>query len=89
MIDGGDGEPYDSGMIYGPFKSGEKIKTNITWRYKGESKIQVCSWDIYGAWGKYGSLEVTMPRSRSLLYMLFERLIDRFPLFERLLNLIH
>ena len=65
----------------GPFFSGIKISTPITWYKKGTYTISVKAKDIFGNESHWGILEVTVPKSTLFLfnYPLLSLLLDRFP----------
>ena len=62
-IDWGSGTP---GKWDGPFPSGSIIKYNYTWRKKGTYTIKAQAQDIYGLESDWGTLTVTMPRSKAI-----------------------
>ncbi len=71
----------------GPFDSGETIVLSHNWSYEGDYTIKAKAKDTYDAEGPWGELQVTMPRNKAMIYSLFLRFIEHFPLLERLLNL--
>lgn len=71
----------------GPFDSGEKIVLSHNWSYEGDYTIKAKAKDTYDAEGPWGELQVTMPRNKAMIYSMFLRFIEHFPLLERLLNL--
>jgi hypothetical protein len=82
-IDWGDGQvdPWD-----GPHESNKKITRNHTWTFQGTFTIMVRAKDVYDAIGDYGTLTVTMPRDKSTNHMLLWRLVERFPLLQKLIQ---
>jgi hypothetical protein len=81
----------------GPFNSGEVISLNHSWNKKGEYLIKAWAKDIFG--GESGqasfrikiltndkSLQKNKGYNNQLFIQLLEKLIDRFPLLERLFN---
>jgi C1A family cysteine protease len=69
----------------GPFKSGEKITLEKTWKEKGNYTVRVKAKDHYGAKSEWATLQVTMPVSYTIpMQWFWERLLERFPLLERL-----
>jgi outer membrane protein assembly factor BamB len=70
---------------FGPYHSDEEVKVNHTWKWEGTFTIKARAKDVNDLWGPYGTLKVTIPRTRASSY---HWLLERFPLLERLLNLI-
>ena len=70
----------------GPFASGVTINLSHTWGNQGEYTIEAQAKDIYNAEGPWGEFKVTMPRKKIMTRSLLFRFLERFPLFERLLN---
>ena len=87
-IEWGDGS--NSGEWIGPFISGEETSQMHTWETKGEYTIRVKAKDIFGAESDWGTLEVSMPRTKpfftSSFSLFFERLFERCPLLEQLIS---
>ena len=81
FIDWGDNS---NNTITGPFTSGEKVMANHTWTKSGTYTITAKAQDIYGAEGPEGTLEVYMPRDKSTNNILLLRLLERFPLLQKL-----
>jgi hypothetical protein len=64
----------------GPFKSGEKVTLEKTWKEKGNYTVRVKASDQYNAKSDWGTLKVTMPVSYNIPHLPFlERLFERFP----------
>jgi len=64
----------------GPFKSGEKVTLEKTWKVKGNYTIRVKARDPYGAKSDWATLSVSMPASANIpLQWFWERLFERFP----------
>jgi parallel beta-helix repeat protein len=74
--------------IYGPYPSGEELTLSYNWTDKGTYTITCWARDILDAVSDVSILEVTIPRNRASFNPLFYWLLDRFPLLERLLNLL-
>ena len=70
----------------GPFPSGSIIKYNYSWRKKGIYTIRAQTRDSNGLLSTWGTLEVTIPRTRTSSNLWIEWLFERFPLLEKLLN---
>jgi len=83
-IDWGDGT--NSGWI-GPYHSEEEITQSHKWSVSGAYNISCKTKDIFNAEGRWGSIQVTMPRSKTNFYSLFLRFIEQFPMIEKLLHL--
>ncbi len=87
-FDFGDG----SGEIcIGPFSNGETGYFSHTWTSEGTYIISAKASDIHGAEGDTVTLEVTMPRSRSIqnpfLSWILQRFPNAFPILRQLLEL--
>ena len=72
--------------IYGPYPSGEEITLLYNWSEKGTFIISCWARDIYDAVSDVSTLEVTIPRDKATNNVLFLRLLERFPLILRLLD---
>lgn len=76
-------------FILGPYKSGEECSASGIWFEKGSYEIKVKSIDENGAESDWSDpLIVSMPKNKMYLIYLFERLMDRFPLFQRIFLLL-
>jgi hypothetical protein len=86
IINWGDGTGNKT--IKGPFTSGETITADHTWTKKGNYIISAKAKDINDAESDLATVEITIPRDRSI-NNLFIRLIDQFkhlfPIMGRLL----
>lgn len=71
----------------GPHGSGDDAKVNHTWSKKGTYMIQAQAKDTNNLKSDWGTLTVIMPRNKALVNSLFLKLLERFPLLSRLLNL--
>jgi len=73
--------------------SGTKIKINHTWVNRGKYKITTKAQDVYGAESEWGTLEVTMPKNKAIIFnfplirCLFEHYLNAFPLLRYILGL--
>jgi parallel beta-helix repeat protein len=81
------GDNISSGWI-GPFNSGKPVTFNHTWSKRGTDTIQCKAKDVYGDEGPWGTLKVRMPRSKMVTNSLFLKLIEQFPLLQKLLFLL-
>jgi outer membrane protein assembly factor BamB len=69
----------------GPFGSGEEITESHSWYYEGNYTIKARAKDSENLWGPWSEFKVSIPRTRPTSYLWF---LERFPLLEKLLNLI-
>jgi hypothetical protein len=69
------------------FLSGNNKTVLHIWTVKGKYTIRVKSIDTYGAESSWSEFVVTMSRDKGTDNMLLLRILERFPLLERLLNL--
>jgi len=69
--------------------SGEEITIKHIWKTEGNFTIKAQAIDIYDAESDWAEFEVEIPRGRIMFNILFLRLFERFPLLERLLNLLN
>ncbi len=82
------GDDINTGWL-GPYDSGEPICATHSWSEEGTYTIKAKLKDPYGAESNWASLEVSMPKNKAIITSFFlQRLIYRFPLFERILNQI-
>jgi len=71
------------------YDSGEEISINHTWDKKGTYNVRVRAIDEYHATSDWATLDVTMPYSYTFPFMQFwMKILERFPLLERLLFVI-
>jgi hypothetical protein len=83
-INWSDGAPE---VCIGPFASGEEVTATHTWSTKGTYVIKAKARDIYDAESDWGTLSVSMPRSKiSLFNSLLERFPHAFPILRHLLG---
>jgi outer membrane protein assembly factor BamB len=71
----------------GPYSPGEEIIESHTWSEGGTYQIKARTKDSDNLWGPWSEFEITIPRTRdsNLWYQSF---LKRFPILERLLNLL-
>ena len=55
-------------------------------KFIGYFKIRARAKDTDNLWGPWGELEVTMSRDKSTNNVLFWRLVERFPLLQKLIQ---
>ena len=77
IINWGDGTGDE--FITGPFPSGEEVTASHTWAEQGTYTITAKAKDIYSAVGPEGTLTVTMPRNKALIFNLLSWLFERYP----------
>lgn len=75
------GDGTNTGWL-GPYMTGENIIQSHTWSKKGTYNIRCKAKDIYDDESSWGSLQVTMPRSKTNINSLLFKLIKQFPLIE-------
>jgi len=73
----------------GPYSSGEEVIVFHNWSKMGVYTIKARAKDTDNLWGPWSSLDVFIPRDRSADNMLFWRLIERFPLLQKLILMIN
>ncbi len=80
----------ESGEVcIGPYISGVEASANHTWSEEGDYIIMVKAIDSLGAESEWATLEISMPKNKAINIPLFlQRLFQRFPLFEKILNQI-
>ena len=79
----------NSGWI-GPYESGEVVSASHIWNIKGTYSVKVKAKDINGAESDWSDpLSISMPRDRLLTNTFFMRLLERFPILQKLLLLIN
>jgi outer membrane protein assembly factor BamB len=81
-IDWGDGT--DTGWI-GPYDSDDEIIKGHRWTEQGTYTISCKCKDVYDDESDIGTLEITIPRTRTSSY---HWLLERFPMLNRLLSLL-
>jgi parallel beta-helix repeat protein len=86
FVDWGDGK--DTGWM-GPYVSGEEISDPHTWPQQDTFTIRCKAKDMYGSVSDWAEFEINIPRTKVSSYLRYEWLIHRYPLLERLLNLIN
>jgi len=75
----------------GPYSSGETSKAYYSWENEGNYNIRVKAKDVYGGESIWSDpLSITIPRDRSFFSNVnfFNWFLERFPMLERLLNLL-
>jgi parallel beta-helix repeat protein len=68
--------------------SGEDIVFNHMWQEEGTYTIKAKAIDFYNAESDWATLEVTMPKSKVITTLFLQRLIQRFPILNKILNQI-
>ena len=84
------GDSYTD-TVTGPFASGETVKVTHTWTTEGAFTITSKATDINDMEGPEGTLDITMPKVKSMQFPLFYRIFQRypnaFPILRQLLGL--
>ena len=80
------GDTTSNTTIFAP--SGTNVTVSHTWATEGEYTITAKAEDEFGLIGPEATKTVTMPRSREVQQMLFYRLLEHFPILQKILNLI-
>ncbi len=76
-------------VCIGPYISGVGASANHTWSEEGDYTIMVKARDVLGAESEWATLEISMPKNKAINIPLFlQRLFQRFPIFEKILNQI-
>lgn len=63
----------------GPYRSGEDFEIAHNYSRKKTYTIEAKAKDTYGDESLWGTFEITIPRSKSMSYLLFLRFLQRFP----------
>ena len=82
-IEWGDG--INTGWI-GPYSSGEDVTESHSWSSKGSYTISAKAKDTDENEGLSGTLTINIPRNKATNNMLFQKILERFPLLQRLLQ---
>lgn len=83
-IDWGD-ESYEEWI--GPYNNGEPVSIKHNWSGSGTYEIKAKAKDVYGAESNWSTFTVKMPRSRVLYNLLISRIIELFPILQKLIYL--
>jgi len=81
-IDWGDGTPTS---WMGPYVSGYELSDAHTWGTQDSYVVRCKAKDVYGIQSDWAEHEITIPRTRASSYLWF---LERFPMLQRLLNII-
>lgn len=90
IMDGEESEPTD---WQGPYESGTQVSFKYTWQEDGTYSVSVQAKDEYEAESAWGSIEVTMPKSKgfgfnfNILNWLFREFPNAFPILRHLLGI--
>ena len=75
----------------GPHASGADVNIDHTYTKEGTFTIEAKAQDIYGAESGWGSLTITMPKTKSLsntfLVNILKQMSQFFPIFNKILNI--
>jgi parallel beta-helix repeat protein len=83
-IDWGHGTPS---KWAGPYPSGSNVKLNYSWRKKGSYTIRAQTMDSKGLLSEWGTLEITIPRTRVSIGW-YPMLLERFPIIAKLFSFL-
>jgi len=83
-IDWGDNTTRD---WLGPYDSGEEISVSHRWLKQGNFEIRIKARNTIGAVSDWGTLTITIPRDKATNNILFWRLVERFPILQKILFL--
>jgi outer membrane protein assembly factor BamB len=70
---------------FGPYNSGHEISKKHRWWDVKDFTIRCRAQDVDGRWGQWGTYDVTIPRDKTLQSNILLRLLERFPLLQKLL----
>jgi rubredoxin len=84
-IDWGDGNITD---WIGPYDHEANVALYHTWSKVGIYYIRAKAKDVYGYESEWGVAGVSIPRDKATFNLLFLKLLEQFPILERLLSLI-
>jgi len=76
----------------GPYDSGDTVTASHIWEEKGDYNIRVKAKDVHGEESPWSDpLPITMPKNKAInpFIQFLERLIERFPILEQILQLIY
>lgn len=73
----------------GPHDSGQEVKFTHSWAIENTYTIRAKAKDVWDYKSDWGTLEVTMPRSRGLFFSFFESFSNTFQILRYLLSLIY
>jgi hypothetical protein len=82
------GDDTGDETISGPFASGVEITGNHTWTNDGTYTIKAKAKDVYGGESQWTEFKITIPRNRATSNLWYHCFLERFPLLERLLDLL-
>jgi len=90
-------DPYDDDVYYyinwgdnatndwiGPYDSGEEISVSHRWLKQGSFEIRIKARNTIGV-SDWGTLTATIPRDKATNNILFWRLVERFPILQKIL----
>jgi len=85
FIDWGDNSTTDWAST---LPSGEYYNSSHIWSEEGNYTIKAKAKDIYGAESDWATITVTMPKNKSIIFNspLVTWILERFPIFEKILN---
>jgi hypothetical protein len=85
-IDWGDGEVEE---WIGPYSSGEEVTVGHTWSSKDTYSVRAKAKDTSDVESDWGTLSVTMPKSRTLYLPILQKILENHPLLKILFNFFY
>jgi parallel beta-helix repeat protein len=82
-IEWGDGETEE---WIGPYASGDEIIVSHIWDEKGDYTIRAKAKDIHDLESDWGTLPVTMPKSKTVYLPILHKILENHPLLKLLFN---
>jgi outer membrane protein assembly factor BamB len=71
----------------GPYSSGEEVIINHSWSYKRTFTINARAKDSENLWGPCSTFEIKISNSKTTSNSLLFSFLERFPIFQKLINL--
>jgi len=81
------GDGSDTGWI-GPYVPGEDICASHVWTYTGQYLLEIQLKNETGLWIDAWAAIIVMPREKPIYGTFLHRLIEKFPILDRLFSLI-
>ena len=70
----------------GPYNSGSNVILNHSWSKSGKYIIRAKAKNTLGLESDWAEFQVTMPRDRFIINSFLLRLLERFPLLQKLIQ---
>jgi hypothetical protein len=84
LVEWGDEETDE----YGPYNSGDEKSISHIYYYEGTYTIRAKATDEISGWSDWATLQVTMPRNKTLQNIELFQFLNKFPLFTKILNYV-